>query len=119
MNLKRQGLSLALGEHDVTGRGTGCKRGHYSGIWSERDRADGYGDHERRTDQTTITGSDVAVTLTAIENGVTGTQAFLDFTFTSQVRRRRRYGNIDQNFTGTFSINSLANGLGSITCREL
>ena len=62
---------------------------------------------------TTITGADVAVTLTALENGVSGTQAFLDFSFMSDAAATAAMGNINQSFMGTFSINSLANGLGT------
>ena len=65
---------------------------------------------------TTITGTNIAVTLTAIENGVSGTQAFLDFTFTSDGDAALNLGNIDQSFGGaptSFSINSLANNTGT------
>lgn len=58
--------------------------------------------------QTTISGSDIAVTLTAIENGAPGTQAFLDFTFTSTGAATTNLGNIDQNYSGTFAITSTA-----------
>lgn len=58
--------------------------------------------------QTTISGSDIAVTLTALENGAPGTQAFLDFTFTSTGAATTNLGNIDQSFTGTFTITSTA-----------
>ena len=62
---------------------------------------------------TTITGTDIAVTLTALENGAPGTQAFLDFTFTSDGAAAPSGGNIDQSFQGTFSFNSLANNAGT------
>jgi hypothetical protein len=62
---------------------------------------------------TTITGTDIAVTLTALENGAPGTQAFLDFTFTSDGAATANLGNIDQSFQGTFSFNSLANNTGT------
>ena len=62
---------------------------------------------------TTITGTDIAVTLTALENGASGTQAFLDFTFTSDGAATLSAGNIEQSFQGTFSFNSLANGTGT------
>jgi len=61
---------------------------------------------------TTITGTDIAVTLTAIENAADGTQAFLDFTFVSDSAASTNGGNIDQSFQGTFSFNSLANNAG-------
>jgi hypothetical protein len=59
---------------------------------------------------TTISGTDVAVTLTAIENGIIGTQAFLDFSFTSSGTATLSSGEITQSFGGTFSICSTASG---------
>ncbi len=58
--------------------------------------------------QTTISGADIAVTLTALENGAAGTQAFLDFTFMSSGAATANLGNLNQNFTGTFTLTSTA-----------
>lgn len=55
---------------------------------------------------TTITGTNIPVTLTAIENGASGTQAFLDFMFTSDGDATLSGGNIDQSFMGDFSFNA-------------
>jgi hypothetical protein len=63
--------------------------------------------------QTTIAGTDIAVTLTAIENGASGTQAFFDFTFTSTSAATLNGGDVNQNFSGTFSFNSAADGSGT------
>jgi len=62
---------------------------------------------------TTIAGSDIQVTLTALENGAVGTQAFFDFSATSTSAAATCGTNLCQHFAGTFSFNSLANGTGT------
>lgn len=61
---------------------------------------------------TTISGTDIAVTLTAIEGAPNGTQAFFDFSATSIGAAFACGSNICQQFSGTFSFNSLANNTG-------
>ena len=63
--------------------------------------------------QTTIQGTNIGVTLTAIENGANGTQAVLNFTFTSTGNATLTGGNIDQNYTGSWTITSGVGGTGT------
>ena len=104
MNLKRQGLSLALvsmlslGAAQAASAATILVFGQNGTAQTVTATTNG------ALTQTTISGSDISVTLTAIENGVIGTQAFLDFTFTSSGAATPSGGNIDQNFGGSFTI---------------
>ena len=60
-----------------------------------------------------ISGTDISVNITGIApNGVVG-NAFLDFTFTSTGAAVNIAGQIEQNYSGTFSFNSLANNTGT------
>jgi len=62
---------------------------------------------------TTISGSDIAVTLTALENGAPGTQAFFDFTATNVGAAFVCGTDICQHFSGSFSFNANAAGTGT------
>jgi hypothetical protein len=62
---------------------------------------------------TTLSGSDIAVSLTAIENGANNTQAFFDFSAVSTGAVFACGGSFCQNFSGTFSFNSAADGSGT------
>jgi len=62
--------------------------------------------------QTVISGTDIAVNISGIENGANNTAAFFDFTFTSTGAATTNSGNTQQNYSGTFSFNSLANNTG-------
>jgi hypothetical protein len=63
--------------------------------------------------QTTVTGTNVAITITGYAAGGTPIQAFLDLTATSSGVATTSGGEFRQDFTGTFSINSLANNTGT------
>lgn len=111
MNLRRQGLALALvsmfslGAAQAASAATVLVFGQ-NGITSTITAVAGAG--------TTISGTDVPVTLTGIENGASGTQAFLDFSVTSVgAATLGATGNIEQHYTGTISFNSLANNTGT------
>jgi len=62
--------------------------------------------------QTTITGTNVAVTISQIENGGTNLSGFLNLTATSTNAASNVSGNVIQDFSGSFTITSLAGGLG-------
>lgn len=113
MNLRRQGLSLALVSLMSLGAAQAANAATILVFGQNGTSQTVTATTNVGNTVTTITGTNIAVTLTALENGANGTQAFLDFTFTSDGAAVLSGGNIDQSFQGTFSFNSLANNTGT------
>src|ERR1700752_235670 len=101
MNLKRQGLSLALVSIMSLGAAQAADAALILAYGQSVAGATVNAVANGAQTQTTITGVNVPIGITFIENGAP-TGAFLNFTFTSTNAATANGGNFDQNFSGTF-----------------